>query len=543
MQKRSDYKNYFKNVFVPVLVYGAFTGLLVGTVVFFFKWVAEWLTEKSVEIYRYAQANPWIAVAVVAGALALSYAAYWLQKWAPETKGGGIPRAEGVLRGILTFRWLRTGIAVLVNSWISFFAGLPLGSEGPSVLLGTAIGGGTCKLPLSHDSWDRYIMTGGACAGFAVATSAPVTGLLFALEEAHKRFTPMIFLMATSSVLFGVTASNLWSMLLGHEPAPLFDVGSLMGAFEMKDIWIPLLLGVIIAAVACGYNLVVFAMGKLWGGKFRKFPQWARLMIVFALTAAIGLVVVGSFNGTDALFGGGGLIIKLTVYEQFSWAVIFVLLLIRFFMISFSTSSGATGGVFIPMLSIGALLGALVGKLFVKMGMDESLYATVVMLSMSAFMGAATRAPLTALVFMVECTWSFSNLFYVGITVFVSYLICELVKVEPLYDVLLERMLEQQNHGKQHVIVELTYVVKDTAFAVGKSIRDVLWPANTKVTHVEKPDSVKSMDDDGEKKIHVGDTLTLITQTYDLDATKRELNDILGKQEEGQTSLTDESVQ
>ena len=123
-------------------------------------------------------------------------------------------------------------------------------------------------------------------------------------------------------------------------------------------------------------------------------------------------------------------------------------------------------------------------------------------------------------------------MFYVGITVFVSYLICELVKVEPLYDVLLERMLEQQNHGKVHQIVELKYVVKETAFAVGKSIRDVLWPANTKVTHVEQSDKVKSMDDDGEKKIHVGDTLTLITQTYDLDATRHELDDILGRQEE-----------
>ncbi len=103
-----------------MLVYGAFTGLLVGTIVFFFKWVAEWLSEKSAEIYHAAQANPWIAVAVVAGAAALAVVAWLLQRWAPETKGGGIPRAEGVLRGILTFRWLRTGIAVLVNSWISF---------------------------------------------------------------------------------------------------------------------------------------------------------------------------------------------------------------------------------------------------------------------------------------------------------------------------------------------------------------------------------------------------------------------------------------
>lgn len=534
MKKRTDYKNYFKNVFVPVMVYGAFTGLLVGTIVFFFKWVAEWLSEKSAEIYHAAQANPWIAVAVVAGAAALAVVAWLLQRWAPETKGGGIPRAEGVLRGILTFRWLRTGIAVLVNSWISFFAGLPLGSEGPSVLLGTAIGGGTCKLPLSHDSWNRYIMTGGACAGFAVATGAPVTGILFALEEAHKRFTPMIFLMAMSSVLFGVTASNLWSMLfhhfglLEHYPAPLFNV-VLAGEFAMKDIWIPLLLGVAVALVACGYNLFVFLMGKLYDTKLKKIPQWAKLIVVFVITAVTGLVAFGNFDGTDALFGGGGLIVKLTSAEKFSWGIVFALFLIRFFTIAFATSSGATGGVFIPMLSIGALLGALLGKAFLAWGMNESLYPTVVMLSMSAFMGAATRAPLTALVFMVECTWSFSNLFYVGITVFVSYLICELVKVEPLYDVLLERMTEQQNGGKTHRIIELKYVVADGAFAVGKSIRDVLWPANTKVRQIEAGETAH-MDDDGEKKIHTGDIVTLITQTYDEEATRRELDDILGKQ-------------
>lgn len=530
MKKKLVYKNYFKNVFVPVLVYGAFTGLLVGTIVYFFKFVAEWLTEKSIEIYHAAQANPWIAVAVVAGAVALAFVAWLLQRWAPETKGGGIPRAEGVLRGILTFRWLRTAIAVVVNSWISYFAGLPLGSEGPSVLLGTAIGGGTCKLPLSHDSWNRYIMTGGACAGFAVATAAPVTGILFALEEAHKRFTPMIFLMAMSSVLFGVTASNLWGLALGHQPAPLFDVASFMGEFHMEHIWIPLVLGIAVAAVACGYNLFVFLVGKLYDTKLKKIPHWAKLVIVFVLTAVTGLIAFGNFNGTDALFGGGGLIVKLADAEKFTWGIIFALLVIRFFTIAFATSSGATGGVFIPMLSIGALLGALMGKLFLVMGMPDELYGTVVMLSMSAFMGATTRAPLTALVFMVECTWSFSNLFYVAITVFISYLICELVKVEPLYDVLLERMTEQQNHGKTHKIVTLEYVVGDKAFAVGKSVRDILWPANTKVTAIVADDKVKRMDDDGEKKIHAGDKVTLFSQTYDEEMTRRELDDILGKQ-------------
>ncbi len=526
--KRTDYKSYFKNVIVPVFVYGAFTGLLVGTVVYFFKWMAEHLTDWSKDIYHYAQTHPWIAVAVVAGAAVLAVVAYFLQKWAPETMGGGIPRAEGVLRGLLTFRWLRTGIAVIVNSWISFFAGLPLGSEGPSVLLGTAIGGGTCKLPLSHNSWDRYIMTGGACAGFAVATSAPVTGILFALEEAHKRFTPMIFLMAMSSVLFGVTASNLWTLALGEHSIPLFAV-EFTAAFELKDIWVPLLLGIAVGGLAIGYNHLVFWIGKFYDTKLKKVPQWVRLIIVFVLTAAIGLLAFGNFDGTDALFGGGGLIVRLADSANFSWKIIFALLAIRFFMIAFSTGSGATGGVFIPMLSIGALLGALLGNAFVAMGMDGALFPTVVMLTMSAFMGATTRAPLTALVFMVESTWSFSNLFYVAITVFISYFLCEIFKVEPLYDVLLERMIHKQNKDKEPVILRLVYTVQSGAFAVGKAVRDVLWPANTKVSEIVAGD-VARMDDDGERKMHVGDTLSIITQTFNEAATCSELQEILGKQ-------------
>ena len=528
---KKDYKCYLKNVTIPVLVYGAFTGVLVGTIVYFFKLVAEWLTEKGTELYHVAQQNPLVAVAMFAGAIALAFAMYFLQKWAPETKGGGIPRAEGVLRGLLTFRWLRTGIAVIFNSWISFFVGLPLGSEGPSVLLGTAIGGGTCRLPLSHDSWNRYIMTGGACAGFAVATGAPLTGILFAVEEAHKRFTPMILLMSIVSVLFGVGISNVWAGLIGHEPMALFNVAEFMGTFSMKEVWVPVLLGIAVALFACLYNVFVFFVGKMYDTKLAKIPQWARLVIVFVLTVAIGLIVVGKFNGASALFGGGGLIVNLAQNASgtIPLAVLFVILVVRFFMIAFATGSGVTGGVFIPMLSIGALVGSLMAELFVLLGMPVELYGTVVIITMSAFMGACTRAPITAIVFVVECTWYFSNLFYVAIAVFVSYLICEVFKVEPLYDVLLERMMEKQNHGKKHQILKFTYVVQEGAFAVSKAVRDILWPANTRVSEIVSGNK-GGMDDDGERKMHIGDVVTLFVQTYDEEQTEKELQDILGKQ-------------
>ena len=254
--------------------------------------------------------------------------------------------------------------------------------------------------------------------------------------------------------------------------------------------------------MACAYNLFVFSVGHVYDTKLKKVPQWVRLLVVFVLTAAIGLVAAGGFNGTDAMYGGGALITKLAKngVQSIAWYVILILLVIRFFTIAFATGSGATGGVFIPMLSIGALLGAASAELFVVMGMDASLYGTVVIISMSAFMGASTRAPLTALVFVVESTWSFSNLLYVGVAVFVSYMLCEVVKVEPLYDVLLERMAEKQNEGKQHKILRLNCVAAAGSFAESKSVRDILWPANTKVGEIIAADSVKRMDDDGEKK-------------------------------------------
>ena len=71
-------------------------------------------------------------------------------------------------------------------------------------------------------------------------------------------------------------------------------------------------------------------MGKLYDTKLKKIPQWAKLIVVFVITAVTGLVAFGNFDGTDALFGGGGLIVKLTSAEKFSWGIVFALFLIRF---------------------------------------------------------------------------------------------------------------------------------------------------------------------------------------------------------------------
>ena len=137
------------------------------------------------------------------------------------------------MRGVLPFKWFETLVGTLFGSFISFFAGLPLGSEGPAVLIGTSIEGMCDGISRSKSAWGRYIMTGGAGAGFAVATGAPLTAMLFTLEEIHKKFTQMLVLIVSASV-FSATYVNRFLCELFDVRYTLFEMDNL-SEFSLSD--------------------------------------------------------------------------------------------------------------------------------------------------------------------------------------------------------------------------------------------------------------------------------------------------------------------
>ena len=101
-------------------------------------------------------------------------------------------------------KWIQSIFALYISALITFLVGVPLGNEGPSVQMGAAVGKGNSRLLKKNRlAWERYFMTGGACAGFAIVTGAPLSGIMFALEEAHRRFSVALFSVASFSVLFG----------------------------------------------------------------------------------------------------------------------------------------------------------------------------------------------------------------------------------------------------------------------------------------------------------------------------------------------------
>ncbi len=526
--KHYKYGEYISNI-VPCLYYGIACGSVTGALIFLFKFCANKAVELSRWVYELAKGNPLYLVGVFAFLAISGFLMYLLHKNTPECKGGGIPRSEGVLRGVLSFRWLRTLLGTFFGSMLSFLCGVPVGSEGPAVLMGTSVGSMCSSIKKDKSTWSRYVMTGGAGAGFAVATGAPLAGILFALEEIHKRFTPMLVLTVSVSVLSATYVNQLLCSFFGMNPA-LFAFDTL-AEFKLSHIGYLLLLGVAVAVAVGVFDASIAVFGKLTKNLSKFFTAPIKLITVFLVSGILCLCF------TDGVYSGHDVIHHLAVHESGALLLLGIIA-VRLIMMLLVTDSGATGGIFIPTLAIGAPVAALTAKGLEAIGMPQDLYTTVVLLGMCAFIGGTLRAPLTAAVLFVELTGQYMNLLYVALVIFTVSLVTEIFNQTPFYDIALENMEHAQNKGKEPEIACFEMKVTAGAFVVGKAVRDIMWPHASVVVGITRSDETKKdMDNDGEKKLYVGDTIMVRARYFDEEELLSLLKALVGETEITKTHI------
>lgn len=511
--KQKNYKTYLANI-LPCVGYGILTGVFTGGTIFLFKFLAGKAESLSRTIYGWAKSSVPAILLVFAVLIALAFLMSRIHKAAPECKGGGIPRSEGILRGSLTFAPLRTFLGTFFGSMISFFAGLPCGSEGPAVLIGTSIGHFAGKSSKKHLALNRYLMTGGAGAGFAVATGAPLSGILFTLEEIHKRFSPMLVLTVSMAVL-SATGTNYLLCQAFTMNTSLFHLDT-FPAFSLGHAGYLLLLGIFIALAVAVFDGSILLFRK-FTSHGKKGPVPVKLMVTFTLAGIL------CFCLADGAYSGHHMI-EHVLEHNMTIGLLFALFLIRLVMMLMITDSGATGGIFIPTLAIGILAAALITKLLVFLGMPSELSTIMIFLGMCAFIGGTLRAPLTASVLFVELSGQFTGLFYVAVVVFVVSLVTEIFNQTPFYDKALEEMTEAHHHRKQMQISRFTLIISPNDFVVGKAVRDIMWPHSSVIESISHADSdILEEMDDGEQRLYVGDRVTIRAAYYD----KKEILDLL----------------
>lgn len=508
MSKKKEIKTHLTSSLLPALLFGAISGVGAGCAVTLYKYFAKGAVSASSAFFAFMGEHLWILPAALLLAFGVSLLLKWIYGKEPDLQGGGIPASVGTLRGLFRFHPAKTALGSFFLSLISFLFGVPLGTEGPSVQLGTALGAlAARKAPKRFRAWERFSMTGGASAGFSVATGAPLSGIFFAVEEAHGRISPLIVLTAVVAVLFAELCAFLLSPVLGVEVA-LFDMAQ-FDALGIKEFWMPLLAGLVMGL----FSLLFLKFYRALDGLLRKGWHASQKYKIFAVFCAT--LIAGIFS-EKFISTGHHLIGELLSFASTPLIVLASVLLIRMVLTLSANISGVTGGIFLPLLAIGSLVGAMLGK-----ALGGEYLPMFVVFGIVGCIAGMMKMPLTAILFGVEALGLSHNLLPVILVCILSYAIPEAMGEESIGECVLERRKELLHQGKSYTETEESVCVGEGSFAVGKEIRDIFWPDGVRVLSVKKA---------GEGHLlGAGDELLVRVSTYDREKTERELGHILKK--------------
>ncbi len=509
-------KNNISNIILPIFVFGSITGALTGITVSIYKFCAKHIIHISEVSYSFIRGNLYLLFIIVPLLFGIALLLNLIYKKYPELKGGGIPSSIGILRGILTFKWLRNLIGTFVLSLLSFLIGVPLGNEGPSVQIGTSIGRASLLLAgKKNAAFDRYLLTGGACSGFSAATGASISGIMFAIEEAHQRISPMIILISSVSVVSCRFTSELLAPIFHIETSIFsqFNINSL----SLNEFWIPIVIGLMVGLIA----VVFLNYFKLINNTLKKIKNCYKILFILVSTVILGLIS-NSFISTGheltvELFDG-----NYTIY------FLVLILLIRSTLTLFSNSSGLTGGIFLPIIAIGATFSAILGKILILLGTDQQYYITILVLGITACISGMMKMPITAIVFAVEALSCQQNILSVITVSAITFIITEIFDAKSINDIVLESRIEQQNSNKTPLLIDTFVTIKKGSFAIGKQVRDIFWPANLFVLSINRNNGDAKVDEHGSKALAESDILHIRYLTYNKENTKNEIIAITG---------------
>ncbi|MFY9822696.1 MAG: H(+)/Cl(-) exchange transporter ClcA, partial [Thermoanaerobaculia bacterium] len=362
---------------------------------------------------------------LLASGLAAGLAQALVQRFAPEAAGSGIPHLKAVLHRLRGLRWQRVLPVKFASGLLAIGTGLALGREGPTVQMGGAVGQMSSRWLRVNPRERQALIAAGAGAGLAAAFNAPLAGVLFVLEELQGDFAPGVL---TASFVASLVADLVTRFLFGQSPQ--FHITDL-SAPPLASLPLFLLLGLV-----CGLLGVAFNRALLGGlNLFARTAQWPPGAAGFAVGVAIG--GIGWF--LPAALGGGAGLVEHALRGDFTIAMLAGLLALRFAMTMGSYGCGTAGGIFAPLLVIGAQAGVLTGLLcrpWLGAGAPTDALAVV---GMAALFTAVVRAPLTGIVLLLEMTANYAFMLPLLAASFIAYGVANLLGDEPIYEALLER--------------------------------------------------------------------------------------------------------
>lgn len=370
--------------------------------------------------------TPWLGWILAPGGMVL--VAKITQRYAPYTAGSGIPQVMACIS--LPYNSDKTGMVKLGETlikipltFLGMFCGASIGREGPSVQVGAALMVSWGRWCRKHDfafqgTEENDMLAIGAAGGLAAAFNAPLAGVIFAIEELGRGSK----LRWEGHIMIGVIASGLFLVSVEGD-YPYFGRNFPMLNLNYMLLW------VILCGLACGVGGGLFARFLSKGpagfvpARFRgavlRHPLWV------AFCCGLLMAAIGSYYSSQTYGTGYSLITH--ALQGLPNEGRSTLAIGKWGATVASYWTGIPGGIFTPCLTTGGMIGEWIAVL-VHVPID-----VLVLLSMAAFLAAATQAPLTSAVITMEMTGSVSTFFWVLVCSILASLVSRQFCPQPFY--------------------------------------------------------------------------------------------------------------
>lgn len=432
----------FRKPSAVILFLAACVGAIIGVIGGFFQNAILWLTRQRIDfvVSHFKDAIfIYLVMFAISGLMAL-LGYYLVKRFAPEASGSGVQEIEGALAELRPVRWKRVLPVKFFGGLGTLASGMILGREGPTIQIGANLGecfSDLFKIQIKH--YRHSLLAAGAAAGLTTAFNAPLSGIFLVIEEMHARFQYTV--TSISTVLTSVICATIsYRYMNGNAPA-LF-IGQYTHA-PLSTLWLYLLLGVLAAIVGVLFNAFL-----LWlQTKFQRHQKnkTSRFIITGALIG--GLCGVLTLVQPQIVSDGFNVVHDIAS-KHFAFQVLFYFFIARFFLSIVCYISGAPGGIFSPMLGLGALLGALFGHLVLSFFPAYSIeLGLFIIIGMGALFSATIQAPLTGVILIMEMTMNYQLGMPLLIACVSASVIAKLLGGRPLYSMLLEKTLAAEKQA------------------------------------------------------------------------------------------------